>query len=255
MASQDVFNECYRGRQTALHHMSYMRMAKVSLALSLVEEAGIDLKGKSVFDYGFGAGTFFRYCPKESKLFGVEIDPQNVAAVKEMLSGQGHQSVRLDPIEIETWEQHPLLRGKYDVFLCSHVLEHLPDPVSFLRRAGESLTDGGAFVGLVPLNERRANPHHVHIVDEARIHQWAAESGLKVSSYLEDDPWTYWAQPLYTRDSTLSHKLAQSLSLVLGIPATLLGHRLWRTLGKAFGAFTFSKPTQAAFVLTRKQTQ
>lgn len=166
MASQDVFNECYRGRQTALHHMSYMRMAKVSLALSLLDKAGISLEGKSVFDYGFGAGTFFRYCPKGSKLFGVEIDPQNVAAVKEMLSGRGHKNLCLDLIEIEGW-----------------------------------------------------------------------------------------IQPLYTRDATLSHKLAQSLSLVLGIPATLIGHRLWRALGRVVGTFTFSKPTQAAFVLTRKQNQ
>jgi SAM-dependent methyltransferase len=229
-----------------------MRMAKISLTFSLLEKAGIDLKGKSVFDYGFGAGTFFRYCPLDSALFGVEIDSQNTAAVKAMLSERGHKRVCLDSIEIEKWEQHPLLRGKYDVFLCSHVLEHLPDPVSFLRRSSETLTDGGAFVGLVPLNERRANPHHVHAVDEASIRQWAAQSGLKMNCYLEGDPWTYWSQPLYARDSTLSHRLAQSLSMALGIPATILGHRLWRALGKVVGAFTFSKPTQAAFVLTRK---
>jgi SAM-dependent methyltransferase len=230
-----------------------MRMSKVSLALSLLDKAGISLEGKSVFDYGFGAGTFFRYCPKGTRLFGVEIDPQNVAAVKQMLFERGHKDHCLDPIEIERWEQHPLLRSKYDVFLCSHVLEHLPDPVSFLRRSSESLTGEGVFVGLVPLNERRANPHHVHTVDEAKIREWAGQSGLSLECYLEGDPWTYWIQPLYTRDSTLSHKLAQSLSLALGVPATLLGHRLWRPLGKFVGALTFSKPTQAAFVLNRRQ--
>jgi SAM-dependent methyltransferase len=255
MANQDVFRQCYRGRQTAWHHMSYMRMAKVLLSLTVLEKAGIDLKAKSVFDYGFGAGTFFRYCPMDSRLFGVEIDSENIAGVNEMLSARGHQSVCLDTIDISTWEQHPLWRRKYDIFLCSHVLEHLPDPVSFLRRSRKSLNPGGAFVGLVPLNERRANPHHVCTLSEAQIRHWAAECGLKVECYLEGDPWTYWVQPLYTFDSSLHHKLAQSLSLALGIPATLVGHRLWRMFGKIFGTLTFSKPTQAAFVLAQKENQ
>ena len=93
MASQEIFNECYRGRQTALHHMSYMRMAKVSLALSIIEKTGIGLEGRSVFDYGFGAGTFFRYCPEKSRLCGVEIDPQNVEAVQGMLAEIGRAHV------------------------------------------------------------------------------------------------------------------------------------------------------------------
>src|SRR5215204_1197205 len=101
MASQDVFQSCYRGRQSALHHMSYMRMAKVSLTLRLLELARINLQGKSVFDYGFGAGTFFRYCPADARLSGVEIDRQNVVAVQGMLASLGYRNVELDAIEIE----------------------------------------------------------------------------------------------------------------------------------------------------------
>ena len=249
MASQEIFQDCYRGRQTALHHMSYMRMAKVLLALDLLERAGIPLEGKAVFDYGFGAGTFFRYCPMNARLFGVEVDPQNVEAVKAMLFEHGYRNVRLEAIEIGAWEQHPLLRQKHDVVLCSHVLEHLPDPVSFLRRIRECLADRGSFVGLVPLNERRPNPQHVQAVDEAMIRHWAGQAGLKVTCYFEADPWPYWVQPLYTFDSSLSHKLAQAISLLLGLPATALGHRLWRAMGQAFAMLTFSRPTQAAFVL------
>jgi hypothetical protein len=62
-----------------------MRMAKVLLALYICRKAGISLDRKSIFDYGFGAGTFFRYCPGSSRLSGVEIDPVNVEEVKNML--------------------------------------------------------------------------------------------------------------------------------------------------------------------------
>lgn len=251
MASQEIYRDCYRGRQTVLHHMSYMRMSKVLLAISILAKSGIDLGGKKIFDYGFGAGTFFRYCPRGAKLFGVEIDPENVSAVREMLNRKGYESVCLDSVDLEKWETHPLIQGRYDVFLCSHVLEHLPDPVAFLCRVSKVVADDGAFVGLVPLNERRANPHHLHTVDEAKIRSWAAQSGLNVSWYLEGDPWTYWVQPLFTRSGLLSHKVAQAISLVLGVPATLLGYRFWGGLGRVVGLFTLSRPTQAAFILTR----
>src|SRR4051812_40275231 len=68
---QEDFLTCYRGRQSALHHASYMRMAKVLFALSLCEEAEIGLEDRDILDYGFGAGTFYRYCPRSSRLFGV----------------------------------------------------------------------------------------------------------------------------------------------------------------------------------------
>lgn len=253
MATQEIFQTCYRGRQSTLHHISYMRMAKASLALSVMEQAGITLENKSYFDYGFGAGTFFRFCPKSAHLFGVEMDPLTVAEVSQMLVARGHRHVRLESIEIDRWEQHPLLHRKYDVIQCSHVLEHLDDPPAFMQRLAQCLDDAGVFLGLVPLNERHSNPHHVHVVDAEKVRDWARASGLEVRCYLEADPWTYWIQPLYAYGSAFTHRLAQFVSLGLGIPATLLGHRLWQSLSKPFGALTFSKPTQAAFVLEKQR--
>jgi len=227
-------------------------MAKVLLALSIMERAAVQLEGRSLFDYGFGAGTFFRRCPTSAHLFGVEMDRQTVGEVREMLASRGYRHVRLESIEADHWAEHPLLRREYDIILCSHVLEHLPDPTAFMRRLAHCLDDAGVFVGLVPLNERRANPHHVHVVDVEKVRDWARASGLNVRFYLEADPWTYWIQPLYAYDSAFTRRLAQLVSLGLGIPATLLGHRLWQSVSKPFGALTLSKPTQAAFVLEKR---
>jgi 2-polyprenyl-3-methyl-5-hydroxy-6-metoxy-1,4-benzoquinol methylase len=251
MASQVVFQSVYRGRQRAWHHLAYMRMAKVLLALHVLERAGINLAGKAIFDYGFGAGTFFRYCPVSARLAGVEMDPVNVAAVREGLRARGFPSVRLDAITIEGWEKHPLLQEQYDIFLCSHVLEHLPDPAAFLRRIRRCLKPDGWFVGLAPLNERRDNPHHVQVCERAKIEGWLAAGGLIPCAYLESDPWFYWIQPLYTCDTGPSHRLAQVLSLGLGVLSTLLGHRAWEALAPWCARLTGAKPTQAAFVARR----
>src|SRR4051812_17117097 len=122
MASQQIFETVYRSRQSFLHHAAYMRMAKVLLTQHVLEKAGISLEKKMFFDYGFGAGTFFRYCPSSARLFGVEIDPVNVADVGQMLLKRGSKNACLEPIDVDRWEQHPLLQKKYDVVLCSHVL-------------------------------------------------------------------------------------------------------------------------------------
>ena len=229
MAGQEVFKSVYRGRQSALHHMAYMRMAKVLLALHVLDKAGVALKDKAVFDYGFGAGTFFRYCPPSARIAGVEMDSVNVADVQESLRHRGFSDVHLEVVADGQWERHPLLQKQYDVFLCSHVLEHLPDPPAFLRQTRGSIKSDGVFVGLVPLNERRANPHHVQICDRTKIQGWLEQAGFRARCYLESDPWTYWLQPLFTCDSGMRHKLAELFSIALGVPSTFLGHRAWES--------------------------
>jgi hypothetical protein len=114
--SQELFETCYRSRQGWLHHSSYMRMAKVMLALRALRRAGVGLEGQRVFDYGFGAGTFFRYCPRDAALFGVEQDPVVVEEVAGMLRGRGYGAVDLRAISIPEWREHPLLAERYDVF-------------------------------------------------------------------------------------------------------------------------------------------
>ena len=250
---QEAFKTCYRGRAGQLFHAAYMRMGKVLFALHILRATGKRLTQKDIFDYGFGAGTFYRYCPKDSRLFGVEQDPVVCQEVAAMLGSRGYESVDLRPIEIERWKEHPLLHRQYDLFLCSHVLEHLPDPVDFLKTVRPCVKPDGVFLGLVPINERAENPHHLQKVDRAVVERWAADAGYEVAYYEENDPFLYWAQPLYTVTSGWKHKLAQAMSLDLGISATLFGERLWFAWGRIFGKLTFSKPTQAAFLLRPKQ--
>ena len=253
MNTQARFETVYRGRQSALHHAAYMRMCKVLLALRVLRQARVDMEKADIFDYGFGAGTFYRYCPTSAYLGGVEQDPVVCQEVSDMLARRGFGNVELQPIEIEYWKEHPLLQKSYDIFLCSHVLEHLPDPVDFLKAVRSCVKPEGAFLGLVPINELAENPHHLQKLDRAMVEGWAAEAGYEVAYYDENDPFLYWAQPLHTVTSGWKHKLAQAMSLDLGISATLFGERLWFAWGRIFGKLTFSKPTQAAFLLRPKQ--
>lgn len=247
--AQDVFRQIYRGRQSALHHAAYMRVGKVVGALEMLKRVGFSTGNRDVFDYGFGAGTLFRTLPRDARLFGVEIDEENVAAVRQMLRERGYPSVDLQPICLESWASHPLLSCDYDLFVCSHVLEHLPDPVEFLRHVRRCIRPGGIFLGLLPINERTANPHHLHRVTRDTIVQWGRSAGYDLTEYLEDEPWIYWVQPLFSHDAGWRYRVAQAVSLLLGVTATLLGFRLWHRLSKPFAVVTGSRPTQAVFIL------
>jgi 2-polyprenyl-3-methyl-5-hydroxy-6-metoxy-1,4-benzoquinol methylase len=247
--SQVVFETCYRGRQSAIHHAAYTRMQKVLLALAICRKAGLELHDIRVMDYGFGAGTFFRYCAPSCSLSGVEIDPANVSEVQEMLRQRGYPQVDLQVIDIKRWSEHPLLDSQYDCFLCSHVLEHLLDPVDFLRTIKKSLAPSGKFVGLVPLNERRPDLHHLQTCSSESIYGWARDADMRIIKYVETDHFLYWAQPWLIYEQGLAHKIGQAVSLSLGLPATFMGPRPWFTLSRTFSVLTRSKPTQAAFIL------
>lgn len=249
---QQAFKSCYRNRRGPLFHAAYMRMGKVLFILRMLRLTGTKLAGKRVFDYGFGAGTFYRYCPKDSLLVGVEQDPVVCRETADALLERGHNAVDLQPIDIDRWRAHPLLQRRYDVFVCSHVLEHMADPVDFLKAVRSCVEPEGVFLGLVPINERAENPHHLQKVERRVLEKWAADSGYRVEYYEENDPFLYWAQPLYTVASGWRHKLAQAMSLDLGLSATMVGERLWFAWGKVFAMLTLSKPTQAGFVLSPK---
>jgi 2-polyprenyl-3-methyl-5-hydroxy-6-metoxy-1,4-benzoquinol methylase len=255
MPSQEIFETCYRQRQGGVHHLAYMRLSKVLLAMQMIERSAIELNGRSILDYGFGAGTFFRHCPVSAALYGLEIDADNVAAVAKMLKSRGHHKVDLQVLDPDHWAKSPLLDRRYDVILCSHVLEHLENPVELLRCLARCLNPGGKIVGLVPINERTLNPYHVRPIDNALVERWTTDAGLSLVDYVEADPWIYWLQPLYATHAPLKHKLAQAVSLGLGTAAATMGGKAWVKASLFFARITRSKPTQAGFILRSDNEQ
>jgi len=244
--TQKFFETCYRGRQSAMHHRAYMRIGKVFPALEILRKNCLSTNELSVFDYGFGAGTLFRHLPSNCRLYGVEQDPVTVREVTDMLQSRGFPEIDLREIDINHWQDHPLLSREYDLIICSHVLEHLPDPVQFLARLRTCLAPQGTFVGLVPLNELRQNPHHYWKTDRSLIDKWIDSAGLRLIDYAEEDPWAYWIQPLYANDSS-NRIIAQALSLGMGLLASSAGQIRWAKIGQLFATVSRSKPTQACF--------
>ena len=103
--------------------------------------AKLSLDGKFVVDVGCGKGTFLEaLCGKFPRCEGKGIDP----SVDEKKATADNLELIRDIIRPEH------LTRKLDLVLCRHVLEHIPDPVAFLRSLRETLPTGVPFFLEVP---------------------------------------------------------------------------------------------------------
>ena len=49
----------------------------------------------------------------------------------------------------------PLWKEKFDVIICSHVLEHIPNDKDVIKWMGEHLNSSGIAIIAVPINEKK----------------------------------------------------------------------------------------------------
>ncbi len=250
-SKQDLYHSVYRGRHTWLHHLSYMRVSKVMALLQMVKVHDIDLSNKAVFDYGFGAGTFFLHCPRTSALYGVELDAVNVDAVRSTLFEKGYSCAELAAGDECAWREHPLLSRQYDVIVISHVLEHLKEPEALLEKLMACLTDDGCLLGAVPINEPVRHDSHECTVDRDTVELWADRAEATLVDYVELDYATRWVLPVFELKGSFGRVAAQGLSLGLGLAATAFGRRAWFALTQAAGQLVGAKPGQAVFLMRR----
>jgi len=249
---QDVYYRVYRNRQSWLYHLAYMRLSKVYGVLHALDASGVGLAGMRVFDYGFGAGTLFLHCPKDTRLFGIELDPDHVKRVGEILRAKGYRA-ELEPVDEENWRGHRMLSGSYDIVVASHVLEHLTNPPDLLRRLAQCAAPDGLVAVLLPINERVEHSGHECAIEDGTVDKWAAEAGAEVVLQFDFDPFTYYAWPVLEGRSRLARVAAQAVSLTLGVAASLIGRRAWMTLGRWCLNLPGAKPAQRAVVLRPRQ--
>lgn len=215
----------------------------------LIRELGLDLHNKSIFDYGFGAGSFFLACPRSASLHGVELDPANVSETALHLRQRGFRKVHLTPLDPRRWREHPLLHELYDLVVCSHVLEHVDEPVALLAALSACLQPRGVLLVLLPLNERRVDTHHLHVVTRLLAHQWVDQAALDVRLEIESDYVGYLVQPLFYGTGLL-RITAQGTSLLAGLAAQVIGSDRWMPLWDRIGPSLGAKPAQLASALT-----
>ena len=84
-------------------------------------------EGDRVLDIGCGASAYPLWiAEKASEVLCVDVNPERVAEAR---SRNTSPKIRYEALDVE----RRLPEGRFDVAVCSHVLEHLDDPVALLR--------------------------------------------------------------------------------------------------------------------------
>lgn len=142
------------------------------------------LRGR-VLDVGCGGGILATLVDSK-KYLGVEIDEISLQKAKSTFpSHQFSQSL-------------PNAGEKFDTVVSLAVIEHVKDPVSFLRELAEFLRDDGRLVITTPhpsvdwvhhlgaeigIFSKHASEEHEDLLDKARLEAAGAQAGLKLDLY------------------------------------------------------------------------
>ncbi|GLK75467.1 hypothetical protein GCM10008171_07210 [Methylopila jiangsuensis] len=208
-------------------------------------------EGATVIDVGCGPGLFRRHLP-HARFVG--LDPYAADDVDD--------AVIRETLEVHA-ENNPSV---YDVATAFHVIEHVPDPLSHVKRMARMLKPGGLLVLAAPLHPspltRIPNlpvnmpPHHVTWWNPSAFSALAREAGLEVveATSLPASPHQgliLWMSKLLLSETDkapaeryFGHRWAWHASLVLSYLAAKVAFRI-RPLPK-------HSPDIDAFLVARK---
>lgn len=139
-----------------------------------------------VLDVGCGSGEFLlRMREIGWEVEGLEFDPAAAAIAREQTGGIVHESDLLDAA---------LPGGRFEAVTMSHVIEHVPDPLAYLREAHRLCRPGGRLVLATPnvdaLGHRLFGaswrglevPRHLHLFAVETLSTLAVRAGFRVLS-------------------------------------------------------------------------
>ena len=127
------------------------------------------ITGKTLLEIGVGAGQSILWFEEEGfDIDGIEPDGRNVSMINEKL-----ERGKVVESSVEEFSS----KEKFDVIWMSHVLEHITEPVEFLKKIKENLRDDGIFFIEVPNCEYKPmlkssiekNPHLFHFTKKSLI--------------------------------------------------------------------------------------
>ncbi|HYO96143.1 MAG TPA: class I SAM-dependent methyltransferase [Polyangiaceae bacterium] len=232
LAHNEAFYRTYY--RNPLIHFRYDLLYRARRIAKLLASSGVDVSrpGFSVFEYGFGAGHLLKTLRHASLIKGVEASDAAVARLREKWPSNAAR------LELEQWSDAtrlPYGDAEFDLTICSHVLEHLPDDELALAELERLTRPGGHLLIILPANERLfPGSKHLRLYAVEEFSERLRRRGLEQVAVDEhqrfDRPWKHYKLILATRTSRLARVGLSGTAALAFLPPALLSWQLLAAL-------------------------
>jgi SAM-dependent methyltransferase len=200
-------------------------------------ELGVNLRSKSVLDFGFGSGDLLASFPHDCAIHGAEISNSAIESALQDPRFRTYAESRFSRVYEEAPESLP--SGPFDIIIASHVLEHVTDDRAWVRALRNRLRPGGLLVVFLPVEEPGYNPDHVRVYDVGASVELLNRAGLRViyaegGLHLNGHLWKVLSYPSRRRWPVLGdvvNTLRLASQAIIPYPATRHIERLAASLG------------------------
>lgn len=142
-----------------------------SYHVACLRRLGLREPGMRLFDFGCSWGyASYQFTQAGFQVVGYEIAPTRRNYARDQLGVE--VVTRFDGLSADD-----KLRGTFDCFFSSHVLEHVPSPSQVIREARALLKPGGLFVACIPNGSARRR---------ARDREWVKHWGQVHPNFLDE---------------------------------------------------------------------
>lgn len=162
-------------------YWTYGNQSKLRRFRQLMREYGLlNRDGLAIFDMGFGLGAMLFAFRRSCRLAGLELSPSAVAQAKGIANRRGYASA--DFRVYQPGFEYPVeWLGKFDLVICSHVLEHIENPKPVFDVLITLLQHGGWACIAVPINEKPGDDlNHFHWFTEDSFRSFLEIHGLEI---------------------------------------------------------------------------
>jgi len=143
------FYDQYHQKNDHFHKVINKKNFTYYYLFELMAQAGIeDVQGLKILDVGCGVGTMSLYFAAHgAQVSGIDISPRAISIAQAAAKDLGLKNVSSEVGEVKKGT------AKFDLILCSEVVEHVPDQLGFLKILRSHLKDNGKLILTTPSQE------------------------------------------------------------------------------------------------------
>ena len=230
--------------------LRYDTQVKRKTCLALLRTLHAEWLGKKIFELGFGSGDVLFSFPRSCELYGAEISSSAVERMPLRALKRGYHKFQFFSIQQD--KPLPLPDDFVDLAIASHVLEHVENDVDTVRELKRIVKPGGAFIAIVPINERFKDPNHVRSYSFDTCRQLCEQNGFRLVTGFQNELLFYLVEKMYWKHIDSSWSFGENVVRVtFNVLTAPLPFRAYRISDFLIARFTKLPARQASLLFVK----